>query len=255
MIVMKILQSLLIVLISTIITETYAQIPNYAVGDGLVVAANSGLRLRVKPDMKSPTIKVLDFGQVIDVTKIDPHQQDRIGWIDGHWIKVKAGHVSGWVFDGFLSTMSIPDHEDHLCTDCASLIYPLERYILDHYLSECSEELADTSEDILVSSVLYDDGIQFDKSIGEGWYQAEVTFQGRRINEVLNVFRGMLVGSLMRSDFEQSLIFHQDGKGRLNKIEVKLFADGLTIERTGEDIILVKAMILTDIPDYHVINE
>ena len=253
---MKYLQFVLLTIGIACLTDLNAQIPNYAVGDGLVVAANSGLRLRVKPDMKSPTIKVLDFGQYVQVTKVDTGQlTDRIGWNDGHWIKVNADHVSGWVFDGFLTTLAVPDHEDHLCIDCASLIYPLERYIQDHYLSECSEELADTSEDVFVSSVLYDGGIEFNKTIGEGWYQAGITFEDRRINEVLNLFRGMLVGNLMRADFEQSLVFHEDRSGQVNKVEVKLFADGLTIQSDDEGKIHVKAMILTDIPDYHVVNE
>ena len=190
-------QILLLFLITLMFNIDDNQAQNYAVGDGLVVAAHSGLRLRVNPGMKYPTITVLEYNDpvvVVPHTHKDYTLIDRINWMDGYWVKVKAGHVSGWVFDGFVTTMKNPDHEDHLCLSCGSLIYPLERFIMDNYMAECSEELADTTEDLYTSNVLYDNGIQFMKKIGEGWYQAEVAFEGQRLSEVLNLFRSMLVG-------------------------------------------------------------
>ena|GEM_PF-2243030 len=236
----------LTVLIALLTSQiTYAQ--NYAVGDGLVVAANSGLRLRIHPDKSAPTIKVLEYNDPVIVQSMndfDEEYADRIQWFDGYWVKVKAGHVSGWVFDGFLTTMQLPDHEDQLCIDCNNIVTPLLQYINDNYPSECGEELLTAGEDVTQYTTLHTEGIETTITKGEGWYRAEVIFDGQRISEVLNLIRSMLVGKRAQSDFEASLVFHQDRHGYLEKIEIKYFDYPVTIEDTPDGFILLTSTII-----------
>ena len=231
---------------------------NYAVGDGVVVAATSGLRLRVQPEKSSPTIKVLDYNDRLQVVQIESQErnlQDRIQWQDGQWIRVKAGHLSGWVFDGFVTTLPLPDEETQLCIDCSSMIQPLNEYVSAHFGVECAEEQADTVEDLMSSTYLYDGGIQVSTTSSDGWYRSEIVFEGRRLSEIVNLLRSFSVGEQMRRDFDLSLVFHEDRQGLVSKVEVRLFPDDLVIERTPDGLIEVSAMVLTDIGDYQVLNE
>jgi len=236
------LLSVLFVLCTTQIT--YAQ--NYAVGDGLVVAANSGLRLRIHPDKSAPTIKVLEYNEPVIVQSMndfDEEYADRIQWFDGYWVKVKTGLVSGWVFDAFLTTMKMPNHEDQLCIGCDNIVIPLLRYINDNYPSECGEELLLKGEDVTQYTTLHMDGIESTITKGEGWYRAGILFNGQRISEVLNLLRSMLVGKNMMSDFEDSLVFHQDRQGYLEKIEIKYFNSPVTIEESPEGYIFLTSIV------------
>lgn len=234
------------------------QSQNYAIGDGVLVAATSGLRLRVQPDMNSPTIKVLKYNDYLEVVQTASTEKDlsgRIQWQDGQWIRVKTDHVSGWVFDGFVTTLPLPDEETQLCIDCYSMTQPLNEYISAHFGVECAEEVADTVEDLMSSTYLHDGGIQVSTTSGEGWYRSEITFEGRRLSEIVNLFRSFLVGEQMRRDFDRSLVFHEDRFGLVNKIEVRLFPDDLKVVKTPDGFIEVTAMVLTDAGDYQVLNQ
>ena len=228
---------------------TFAQ--NYAVGDGLVVAANSGLRLRIHPNKTAPTIKVLEYNDPVIVQSMndfDEEYADRIQWFDGYWVKVKSGLVSGWVFDGYLTTMKLPTHEDQLCIDCDNIVAPLQQYINDNYPSECGEDLAVASEDVTQYTTLHGGGIESAITKGEGWFRAEYTFDGQRISEVLNLVRSMLVGKTAQSKFESSLVFHQDRHGYLEKIEIKYFNFPVIIEETPEGFILLSTTVINTEP-------
>ncbi len=226
-----------------------AQFQNYEDGDVLTVVANSGLRLRINPQMTSPTIKVLEHGTPVTVIKVNGYEgayTDRFQWMDGSWVKVKSGHLSGWLFDGFLTTLPVVEDIDHLCLDCYSLTTPLTQYLQGTLTIEC--EWTDTTEDVATTDLLYADGIYHHMIQGDGWYRHEIVFDQHRLSEVLNLMRSMLVGKQMRQAFEESLVFHQDGQGFVNRIEVKLFPDNLEIEQEPEGLITMTAMVL--VPDY-----
>lgn len=236
------------------LTPADAQFQNYEEHDVLTVVANSGLRMRVNPEMSSPTIKVLEHGTPVTVLKTngyDGQYTDRIQWMDGSWVKVKTGHLSGWLFDGFLTTLPPVQEVDHLCLDCYSLTTPLIQYLQSTIPVEC--EWTDTTEDVSTTDLLYSDGIYHHMSQGDGWYRHEIVFDQLRMSEVVNLLRSMLVGKQMRQEFEESLVFHEDRNGFVSKIEVKLFPDSLVIEQEPEGLITMTAMVL--IPDFTVYNE
>lgn len=245
----------LLIALILIMFSTDALSQNYAVGDGVVVSANSGLRMRVQPNMTSPTIKVLEFNDPLTIEQVGGQEHKaRIQWLDGHWVKVKAGFVSGWVFDGFISTLPTPDYETQLCLDCYSLVQPVREYVFDHFTMECSNEPIDSAEELLESTYSFSQGVIFSEMRNDGWYRAEIYFQDVRLSEVINLLRSTLVGNSMRREFEQSLVFHENRAGTVDKVNVKLFNDDLTLT-VNPDGVLVTAMVLTPSQDYHVINE
>ena len=205
---------------------------NYCEGDVMTVVATSGLRLRMSPDINARTIHILKFGEMVVVVDTDSfvtQNEDRISWMDGHWVKVRYGNLAGYAFDGFLSTLTVPTHENQLCIDCNSVTVPLDRYISDNYTSVSIEEGSQHSEEIAQFVTQHDGGITATRTSGEGWYELEAVFEGRRLCEVLNLLRSMMVDDHLRQSFEDSLIFREDRTGHINKVEVTLYDNPIHI--------------------------
>ncbi|MDX1476594.1 MAG: hypothetical protein R3301_02775 [Saprospiraceae bacterium] len=221
---------------------------NYEKGESLTVMATSGLRLRMSPEMTSATIHILRFGDTVVVS--DTHgfasaYAARVGWMDGHWIKVRHGNLSGYVFDSFLSTLHAPTHENQLCIDCPSVIFPLDRYLADNYHAVHMQEGSGHREDVSQFVTTYQEGMTATRTAGEGWYQLEVEFTGRRICEVLNLLRAMVVDDRLRQSFEDTLIFHTGRNGHVEEVGIHLYPNPITL--TDEHgLIRLTSVVITD---------
>lgn len=86
---------------------------HYKPGDKLYVAPTSGVRVRALPAITAPVLAYLDFNSVVTVVADSlPAKPFQMAVTDfnsgelslrGHWIKVKTGKGTGYVFDGMLS--------------------------------------------------------------------------------------------------------------------------------------------------------
>ena len=218
---------------------------NYTEGDALTVVANSGLRVRMSPGQSAKTIHILHFGDRVNVDNtfgFSDEYADRVGWMDGHWIKVRVANLTGYVFDGFLSGLSVPTHENQLCIDCSSMTHAIDRYLTDNYPTICAEEGMANSEEVSQFVSQLESGITVTRTTGDGWYQLEVAFGENRICEVLNALRSMMVGTRAKQNFESSLVFHEGIGDMITKVEVTLFGNPITIERDGEVVHLRTTM-------------
>lgn len=195
----------------------------YQNGDTLNVVATSGLRLRTSPGSNAGTIRVLEFGEEVIVKNtfgFDSTYQDKSGWFTGNWISVSAGQVSGFVFDGFLSKLPLPNHENELCMESSlSFSVPLQHYITHHFPVVADENGSEHREDVDQCVSYHSEGIVMTRTNGDGWYKTDVTFTGYRLSEVVNVFRSMIVGEDMLDAFESSLRFHKNKSGQINKVQ------------------------------------
>lgn len=193
----------------------------YNEGDTLRVVANSGLRLRTAPHTDAGTIRVLHFGEPVHVVNTFGFGSDHrgsAGWFAGHWIRVRSGHVEGFVFDAFLTRLAIPNHEDELVMDDLVFVLPLRRFLDNHYMY-CHEEYGmDHSEDIAQRIHYYDEGIIVKETSGWGWHQMEVRFSDYRLSEVVNLLRSMLPDRRHQDMFEDSLRFYKDRRGELYRV-------------------------------------
>jgi len=213
-------------------------------GSNLFVVAPSGLKLRMKPDQHSPSIRVLNYADVVTVVDNNGHQRpDRIQWTDGHWVKVRQGGVSGYVFDGFLSALSPFTHENQLCISCTSIVEPLDMYLEALYPLDCIEESMDDTEELLRTVFYHNGDIQRIKTDGDGWYQMEYVFEGYRLSEILNHARSVMVGKQDKSDFEQSLTFFENKRGKVNRVDSDFFANPMSIEYLPDGIVILKTLV------------
>lgn len=110
--------TLCLVLIATCITaqEKPAYFYNYAF---------SGMNLRSKAQVNSRVITRIPYGaklEFLDSTGVS----DKLGWVEGEWVKVRFRGRDGYVFGGYLLALKTPDKEN----STAALSRALESFAL-----------------------------------------------------------------------------------------------------------------------------
>lgn len=89
-------------------------IENYNVGDSLTVFINSGLKLRQAPSNNAEVLTTIQMGKKVFIKKQLPREiahKDSLAsmrLIKGYWVLVKYKELSGYVFDGYLSSLPYP---------------------------------------------------------------------------------------------------------------------------------------------------
>ena len=219
---------------------------NYDEGDILTVFANSGLRLRMAPAPDAKTLKIMRLGDIVMV--VNTHDfaedyEDRVGWMDGHWIEVQYQGVNGYVFDAFLSTMQIPDHESELCIDCEHIIHPFENFLRSKYPSVSMSTGPQHSESTTQFISKMEDGIVTTRTTNETWYHLEVKFSEKRLCEVLNLFRAVIPEQQLRKDFDASLIFRQNSVGEIDYVMSRLYDSPIKIRRNSDGTVVVETTV------------
>jgi len=190
--------------------------------------------------MESPTIRVIPVGDTVSIVEsfVDNYTHaTRINWIDGHWVKIRYRGSVGYVFDGFLSHLPPPDHEQQLCFSPNQLITSIDRYLEAHNLMLCIEEQDASETDITTYLTVYDSGLERTVTTGEGWYRTSYTFENTRYSELLSMMRQLLVGENLRNEFEGSLIFHTGPTGRVSQVNIEFGDFPITMEITPDDLI------------------
>ncbi|MFD2246294.1 SH3 domain-containing protein [Pontibacter ruber] len=108
----KLFAALLLLFISLLPLSTFAA-ENYQAGDKLYVAPTTGANIRTAPSLQASVVTKLKYNNVVTVAADTlPAQPLQItvpdfnnGFLNmqGHWVKVKTGTTTGYVFDGMLS--------------------------------------------------------------------------------------------------------------------------------------------------------
>ena len=231
-------------------TQSMVYAQNYTSGDVLQVVASSGLRLRTSPGSQSGTIRILESGEVVTVQNtfnFDSTYRDRSGWLDGNWIYVRHDDVEGYVFDAYLSKLSIPTHENELCLDAPTFSAPVNNYLVHHFPVVSEEQGKEHNESVDQCTYYHEGGIILTQTLGNGWMKSDITFKGYRLSEVMNLFRSMLVGDDMRERFDSSLIFYKDKSHKVYRVQSEMAGCILRIEDRGEGLIQVSLTDLTKV--------
>lgn len=92
----------------------------YKAGDQLTAFALAGLTLRDKPDKQGAKLANIPLGTAVKVLPDDlfkipfsVSEKNNVK-LNGFWVKVSANGKEGYVFDGFLSHLSVPGKSDPL---------------------------------------------------------------------------------------------------------------------------------------------
>lgn len=101
----------LTIIILSVITFPTNQIfgLNYEAGDSLNVYAKNGLNIRSKASVDGEKIELIPFGSKVRIidTK-DFELRDTFERVPGNWVEISYLGINGFVFDGYLSKLTIP---------------------------------------------------------------------------------------------------------------------------------------------------
>lgn len=235
------------ILLTQILFCTLLQGTNYVEGDKLNVFAKSGLNLRTGHNISFEKIIRIPFGEeilILNTFGFEEKYNDEIEELKGHWVYVEYGNYKGYVFDGFISKLRIPDYsidEEFECNEIGIIDKYLNmKYGIDTYSKNYPKKsltIVDSSDNC---------GHEYYESVVEpiGKYRfhlyyegvgAEIVFEGFRESEILNLAKLLL----KRCPFmEQKLriMTIQDGESRFEEYKNKECCKSVYLYRKGNKL-------------------
>ncbi len=188
------------------------------------VVAGSGLKMRTAPKLSAQTIKVIPFGdmvfEVIDTSMTEVHK-DRIEWMEGEWIKVEHMGDQGYVFNGFLSHLPVPQFDFELTYEDMDLVSPLESYISYRFDKDGEPIIIDNDKEIKMVTN-YMGGHKKVEIEDPFMYQIKVTLNNTEIHEAYNLLKGMLLTGYEKASYENNAVFIENKYGDIHKIRVNI---------------------------------
>ena len=216
----NIMKNLMIILLSTLISlSTYAN--NIIEAPHKTVVAKSGLTLRMFAGMKSPAIKVIPFGENVTILETLEENESRVDWVKGTWVLVAHEGDTGYVFDGFLTSLDIPEYEFELNQFELDFIYPLEAYAEYRFVSS---ELPDTlnKNDRKKVTINFEDNSKLIKTSTDDYYKVELILSDARIMDAYHLLQNMIPNKRDLKKFNELSLFIADEKGDVERIKVQL---------------------------------
>lgn len=190
----------------------------------LSVVAGSGLKMRTAPNLSSQTIKVIPFGDmvfpVLD-TMTNETKEDRIEWMEGEWIKVEHLGDQGYVFNGFLTHLPVPQFDFELTYEDMDLVSPLESYI-SYRFDKDGEPIIYDERDQIKMVTNYVEGHKKVEIEDAFMYQIKVTLSNTEIHEAYNLLKGMLLTGYEKTTYEQNAVFVENKFGDIDKIRINI---------------------------------
>jgi hypothetical protein len=84
---------------------------NLSETEAYYVLAASGLRMRIGPSLKSEKMDVVEYGEKIEVFMNDDIQPIVVNGVKGRMLKVIYKNKTGYMFEGYLSSIPVPEKE------------------------------------------------------------------------------------------------------------------------------------------------
>lgn len=184
------------------------------------VYAISGLSLRAIPNLEGQTLKVIPFGESVQIVDKTSKSQS-IEWMSGNWIKVKYQGLEGYIFDGFTSDLPFPMMTFELTQEDLDLSYPLLAWA-EYHFDQMGE--ADTiHREGQYGLVQYlEDGIQLKREDSDYHFKASIIIPDRHISEAYNLLRSMLLTKNERIVYNQNSVFIANRSGIIDHIKINL---------------------------------
>ncbi len=185
------------------------------------VYATSGLNLRTTPETNGQIIKIIPYGDKVEIVEHTDKQQ-QIEWIEGIWVKVKHEGNEGYLFNGFLSTLPLPSAIDGTTTrDDHDLTYPLINWLDLNY---GETQVADTLVlDNSYSLTKYLEGDNwYSQTDGEYRYRLNVLLKNTKPSEAHHLLKSMLQTKAEREVYEEKSVYLSNDQGQIHKIRIEL---------------------------------
>lgn len=187
---------------------------------GLKVMAKSGLKLRLSPNLDSPVIDVVKYGSSLEkVEDFEPMLTPiKIDWVEGQWIKVKYNNQVGFVFDGFISSLSAPMEDDEFSTEINDLSYSIYSWAFRNYEIGRIDTLSDS--ELSTSTITTLGGEDFFMYGSDEITKIEFTLSDIRIMDAYHLLESMMDTRSARSILKENTMFFENAAGKVDKIKI-----------------------------------
>lgn len=205
-------------------------------GQTLIVHAIDGLKLRFEPSFHSPTITVLDYGEAITQLGETPESEHfSIGYTIGKWIHVDVNGLEGYVYDGFVSSLPIPE----FIPDTDYLTTVLEEYVKSNFNLTATDTMARSSEMDERFHVKYrytfEDNIRLHYDAFWELEKIKLEIPNIRIMDGYHLVKALLTVSGLKDIYGTDLIFKVNDLGNIYEISDR-FREDIIIRDHGEYI-------------------
>lgn len=82
---------------------------NFSETETFYVLATGGLRLREAADLTSEKKEILSYGSKVEVAPLNAVAIDAVSGLQGKMVKTMQGNKEGFAFDGYLSSIPVPE--------------------------------------------------------------------------------------------------------------------------------------------------
>lgn len=184
------------------------------------VYAFSGLKLRVSPGLDTEVLTVIPYGESVKLLeKTELHES--IEWMSGHWVKVQYGDVSGYIFDGFISDLPVPQHGFEMTKNDLDLTYPLIAWSEYHF-----DELTDGDTINYEQSEIFHQNLEYGHTLTRKdtpySFKVTLTLEDTDLAAAYNLLRSLLKTEAERLTFDNKTIFVADNDEYIDRISIKL---------------------------------
>lgn len=190
-------------------------------GAPLHVVASSGLNMRSKPNHSSLSIKTIPYASTVIVLaqNFECLLSDEIEWVSGQWIKVEHKGDQGYIFNGFLSSLTPPDIRQNSGEQEISLIVGLDIWIYNN-LKPVSIPDTMSNEFSYTIKHHFENRAIYEQQLYSAGYRSRLFLQNVRIMDVFHLIKGFYDDNFKKEKIDSKSIFIKDKNNKLESIKL-----------------------------------
>lgn len=195
----------------------------YSSGETLNVVANAGLKMRLTPDLNGELIKVIPYGERVEVlNNNDALKSEVLEYVSGNWLLVSYEGQTGYVFDGYLTPLSIPSYDFELNMDNIGFMNSLEAYVNYRFISI---EVPDTimgNNGMTKVVQRYNNDAKMTQVYNINYSQIILELSDIRLMDAYHLLISMLADKDQKENFLDHSIFITDTEGQTERININI---------------------------------
>lgn len=211
-------------------------------GQQLSIVAPSGLSLRDAPSQMGRVLDIVNFGE--EVTVINSSEvvckSEKIEWVTGEWILVNYQGQEGYMFDGYLTDLPLPQYEFEIAYNDMDLIHSLDSWVNYHFDMNLEPDTIVQNDEVYKTVFYFDNNQKLIKTDEEGYFRMDIYLSDIRIMDAYHLLLNMLPSSAEMATFKNKSVFIEDHDGNLETIKVNL-DNQIVISKTRSGQIRIKA--------------
>jgi hypothetical protein len=186
----------------------------------LKVMSKSGLKLRLSPNLDSPVLEVIQYGETIflEEDSINSREAFNVSWTKGKWIKVQYENQVGFVFDGFVSSLPVPLQDTEFAATIGGLGEALYYWAYNNFDLISTDTLTDNDMALTTVTKLGDNEL----FLHDTELTTRIDFQMKdiRIMDAYHLLESMMDSRSSRAVLKENSMFFSGVDGELNKIKI-----------------------------------